>query len=88
MTEEICKLAVKQNGDALQYIKPEFMNDEICKLATGYTLNELKFRKFDILTKLEKLRSEGINIYGYFNMNSDLKEMEKYLKEIKNLKFS
>ena len=32
-TEEICKLAVKQNGNALRYVKPELMTDEICQLA-------------------------------------------------------
>jgi hypothetical protein len=33
MTEEICKLAVRQNGEALLYVKQEFITDEICKLA-------------------------------------------------------
>ncbi len=33
MTEEICKLAVQQNGYVLEYIKQELMTDEICKLA-------------------------------------------------------
>ena len=33
MTEEICKLAVNKNGDALCYVNPELMNDELCNLS-------------------------------------------------------
>jgi hypothetical protein len=32
-TDEICKLAVKQNWYALEFVKQELMNEEICKLS-------------------------------------------------------
>ncbi len=32
MTEEICKLAVQQNGEALRFIKEEFRTPELLKL--------------------------------------------------------
>ena len=39
--KELCKLSVSNNGNALEFVKPEFMSYEICKLAvqqSGYAL--------------------------------------------------
>ena len=39
--KELCKLSVSENGNALEFVKPEFMSYEICKLAvqqSGYAL--------------------------------------------------
>jgi hypothetical protein len=33
MTDEICKLAVQQNGNALEFVKQELITNEIYKLA-------------------------------------------------------
>ena len=43
MTDEICKLAVQQNGNVLQFIKPTLRSDEICKLAVQQNGNALQF---------------------------------------------
>jgi hypothetical protein len=42
-TEEICKLAVKQNGYLLKYIDNELKTEEICKLAVQQNVFALKF---------------------------------------------
>jgi hypothetical protein len=42
-TEEICKLAVKVNPDALYYVKEQFQTDEICKLAIEQSYCTLNF---------------------------------------------
>ena len=43
--EEFCKLAVQKNGNALKYVKPEFMSYEICKLAVQQDYNLLHYIK-------------------------------------------
>lgn len=44
-TEELCKLAVKRNGEALEYVKDEFQTEEICKLAVTENGLALQFVK-------------------------------------------
>jgi hypothetical protein len=43
LKEEICKLAVQQNGDALRYVKNQ--TEEICKLAVQQNGDALKYVK-------------------------------------------
>ena len=38
-TEEICKLAVQQNGNALEFVK--YQTEELCKLAVQQNGNAL-----------------------------------------------
>jgi hypothetical protein len=52
-TEEIFKLAVKQNGNALQYVKEEFQTEEICQLAVKKNGKALQYVN-------EKLKTEEI----------------------------
>ena len=33
LTEEICRIAVMQDGYSLRYVEPEFITEELCKLA-------------------------------------------------------
>ena len=47
-TEELCKLAVKRNGEALEFVKDEFQTEEICELAVNEKGIALKFVKKQI----------------------------------------
>ena len=60
MTEEICKLAVKQNGYALQFVPPEIRTDEFIKdvvqnndIALEYALKYIYLT--DLLRNIKKL---------------------------------
>ena len=48
--EEICKLAVGQNGNVLQCIPPELMTDEICKLAIKQYTFSLQYVPPELMT--------------------------------------
>ena len=50
-TEEICELAVQQNGLALKYVKDEFKTEELCKLAVQQDGYALEFVKDELQTE-------------------------------------
>ena len=43
MTDEICRLSIQQEGNALKYVKSEFRNDEICRLAIQQNINAIHY---------------------------------------------
>ena len=58
--EELCKLAIKNNCNALFYVKQELINEEICKLAfqqNGYSLRYVK-EQTDEICKLAVQQNE------------------------------
>ena len=60
--EEICKWAVQENANALQYVKNQ--TEEICKLAVqqnGYSLKYVKIEQTDELCKLA-VQQNGISL--------------------------
>ena len=42
-TEEMCKIAVQENGLALQYVHEKNKTEEICKLAVQQNQNALQY---------------------------------------------
>ena len=65
-TDEICKLAIHQNGYSLQYVIPELMTDEICKLAVQQNGGALQYVKEEFRTP-ELLKLKLINSFYYFS---------------------
>ena len=50
-TFELCHLAVKQNGNSLEFVKPELMTKELCHLAVQQNGDALEFVKPELITK-------------------------------------
>ena len=50
-TFELCYLAVKQNGNALEFVKPELMTKELCHLSVQQNGDALEFVKPELMTK-------------------------------------
>ena len=72
-TEEICKLAVQQNGYALKYVKIE-QTEEICKLAVqknGYSLSFVKIEQTEELCKLA-VQQNGLSLCYVKNLTDEI----------------
>ena len=59
-TEELCRLAVQQNGLALKYVKNQ--TEEICKLAVQQNVYALEYVKIEQTEEICKL---AVQEYGY-----------------------
>jgi hypothetical protein len=78
-TDEICKLAVKQNGEALKYV--ENQTDEICKLAVQTNGCALKYVKNSSKEIIEIALLKNINAIKFCSY-----ETKNKYKQMQNIK--